>query len=151
MSEPTPQPVILVTNDDGYDAPGIAVLQEAVASLGRVVVVAPDREQSASSHALTVHRPLRVLRVAEDRYRVDGTPTDCVHLAVPRLTGGVVPALVVSGINRGLNIGDDVVYSGTVAGQWKARCCRFRRSRSRWRPRIRARPTTGAPPLSSTA
>jgi 5'-nucleotidase len=116
MSDEASEPTILVTNDDGYDAPGIAVLQGAVAPLGRVFVVAPDREQSASSHSLTVHRPLRVLRVAEGRHRVDGTPTDCVHLAVPRLTGGVTPDLVVSGINRGLNIGDDVVYSGTVAG-----------------------------------
>ena len=110
------KPCILLTNDDGYDAPGIAALIDALAPLGPLVVVAPDREQSASSHALTLDRPLRVIRVDEGRYRVDGTPTDCVHLAVPRLTGDRLPDLVVSGINRGLNIGDDVTYSGTVAG-----------------------------------
>lgn len=107
---------ILVTNDDGYDAPGLTALVEAVAPLGRVVVVAPDREKSGSSHALTLVRPLRAVRVDEDRYRVDGTPTDCVHLAINSLTDGRLPDLVVSGINRGLNIGDDVTYSGTVAG-----------------------------------
>ena len=107
---------ILVTNDDGYDAPGLSALIETVSPLGRVVVVAPDREQSGSSHALTLARPLRAVRVAEDRYRVDGTPTDCVHLGINSLTGGRLPNLVVSGMNRGLNIGDDVTYSGTVAG-----------------------------------
>jgi len=107
---------ILVTNDDGYDAPGIATLIEILSPLGEVTVVAPDREQSASSHSLTLHRPLRAYRVGERRFRVDGTPTDCVHLAVTSLTGGVAPDLVVSGINRGLNVGDDVTYSGTVAG-----------------------------------
>jgi len=109
------RPTILVTNDDGYDARGIAALVEAMSALGRVIVVAPDREQSASSHSLTLDRPLRVIRVAEDRYRIDGTPTDCVHLAVPCLVGDSPPDLVVSGINRGLNVGDDVTYSGTVA------------------------------------
>jgi 5'-nucleotidase len=107
---------ILVTNDDGFDAPGLAALVRALAQLGRLVVVAPTREQSGAGHALTLDRPLRVDRLAEDRYRVDGTPTDCVHLAVDGLTGGMLPRLVVSGINRGLNIGDDVTYSGTVAG-----------------------------------
>jgi len=107
---------ILVTNDDGYDAPGLTALVEAVSPLGRVVVVAPDREKSGSSHALTLVRPLRAVRVGEDRYRVDGTPTDCVHLGINSLTDGRLPDLVVSGINRGLNIGDDVTYSGTVAG-----------------------------------
>jgi 5'-nucleotidase len=110
------KPLILVTNDDGYDAPGIAALIEAVEPLGEVVVAAPDREQSASSHSLTLDRPLRVYRVREGRYRIDGTPTDCVHLAVTSLTDGRLPALVVSGVNRGLNVGDDVTYSGTVAG-----------------------------------
>jgi 5'-nucleotidase len=110
------QSFILVTNDDGFDAPGLQALVDAVTPLGRVVVVAPDREQSGSSHALTLARPLRAHRVTEDRYRVDGTPTDCVHLAINSLTGGQLPDLVVSGINRGLNVGDDVTYSGTVAG-----------------------------------
>jgi 5'-nucleotidase len=109
-------PLILVTNDDGYDAPGLAALVEAVQPLGRVVVVAPDREQSGAAHALTLVRPLRAYEVARDRYRVDGTPTDCVHLGINSLTGGRLPALVVSGMNRGLNVGDDVTYSGTVAG-----------------------------------
>lgn len=108
--------MILLTNDDGYDAPGLAALEAAVSSLDEVVVVAPDRERSGASHALTLARPLRVYRAAERRYRVDGTPTDCVHLAVDRLTGGRLPRLVASGMNRGLNVGDDVTYSGTVAG-----------------------------------
>jgi 5'-nucleotidase len=108
--------LILVTNDDGYDAPGLAALIEAVSPLGELVVVAPDREQSGAGHALTLDRPLRVSEVAPRRYRVDGTPTDCVHLGVHRLTAARLPELVVSGVNRGLNVGDDVTYSGTVAG-----------------------------------
>jgi 5'-nucleotidase len=112
----SPRRCILLTNDDGFDAPGLAALTEAMSPLGQVVVVAPDRERSAASHALTLNRPLRVQRVAERRYRIDGTPTDCVHLAIDHLTGGSLPDLVVSGINRGLNVGDDVTYSGTVAG-----------------------------------
>ncbi len=110
------KPCILVSNDDGFDAPGIASLIEAVEPLGDLVVVAPDRERSGAGHALTLDRPLRVFEVGEGRYRINGTPTDCVHLAVHRLTGGRLPDLVVSGINRGLNVGDDVTYSGTVAG-----------------------------------
>jgi 5'-nucleotidase len=111
-----PAPCILLTNDDGYDAPGLTALREGLEGLGRLVVVAPDREASAASHALTIRRPLRVWETAPDRYRIDGTPTDCVHLGVFNLTGGKAPDLVISGINRGLNIGDDVTYSGTVAG-----------------------------------
>ena len=102
VSSGDPKPCILITNDDGYDAPGIRALAEAMSALGDVVVAAPDTEQSASGHSLTLKRPLRIIRVDENRYRVDGTPTDCVHLAVPRLTGGKLPDLVVSGINRGL-------------------------------------------------
>jgi 5'-nucleotidase len=104
-----------VTNDDGIDAPGIAALAAAVAHLGRVVVVAPDRERSAAGHALTLNRPLRVRSRGEDRFEVDGTPTDCVHLGVFNLTGGRPPKLILSGINRGVNLSDDVTYSGTVA------------------------------------
>ena len=110
------RPCILLTNDDGYDAPGLLALVLALEDLGRLVVVAPDRENSAASHALTIQRPLRVRETGPDQYRVDGTPTDCVHLGVFRLTGGKPPALVISGINRGANLGDDVTYSGTVAG-----------------------------------
>ena len=110
------RPTILLTNDDGWDAPGLAALAREVESLGEVVVVAPDRERSGAGHALTLGRPLRVREMAPRRYAVDGTPTDCVHLGVFNLTGGRQPDLVVSGINRGLNLGDDVTYSGTVAG-----------------------------------
>ena len=109
-------PCILLTNDDGHDAPGLEALYDALEGLGRRIVVAPDQEMSASGHALTLRRPLRVRKTGADRYRVDGTPTDCVHLGVFNLTDGRAPDLVVSGINRGLNIGDDVTYSGTVAG-----------------------------------
>jgi 5'-nucleotidase len=110
------KPLFLITNDDGYDAPGIARLAEAVADLGEVVVVAPDRERSGAGHALTLGRPLRVRTREAGRHVVDGTPTDCVHLGVFNLTDGRRPDLVLSGINRGWNLGDDVTYSGTVAG-----------------------------------
>jgi 5'-nucleotidase len=111
---------ILVSNDDGYLATGINVLTEALAEVADVVVVAPDRNRSAASNSLTVHTPLRVQRIAEDRYSVDGTPSDCVHLA---LTGFLdyEPDLVVSGINHGANLGDDVIYSGTVAAAMEGR------------------------------
>lgn len=115
MARPRDETCILVTNDDGIDAPGLAALAEAVAPLGRTIVVAPDRERSGAGHALTLGRPLRVTARGDGRYEVDGTPTDCVHLGVFHLTGGRPPDLVVSGINRGLNLGDDVTYSGTVA------------------------------------
>lgn len=108
-------PRILVTNDDGFETAGLAVLSRAAALLGRVFVVAPDRERSGAGHALTLGRPLRVRARGGDRFEVDGTPTDCVHLGVFNLTDGRAPDLVLSGINRGLNIGDDVTYSGTVA------------------------------------
>lgn len=107
---------ILVTNDDGYDAPGLHALVEAMEQLGEVIVAAPDREQSGTAHALTLDRPLRVIEVRERHHRINGTPTDCVHLAIHGLTGNVLPDLVASGINRGLNVGDDLTYSGTVAG-----------------------------------
>jgi len=113
------RPRILVTNDDGFDAPGLRVLADALERVGSVVVVAPDREHSGASHALTFRRPLRVTRVGPGRFRIDGTPTDCVHLGVFELAGGPTD-LVVSGINRGYNLGDDVTYSGTVAGAMEA-------------------------------
>lgn len=105
---------ILITNDDGYLANGIQVLADAARRLGEVDVVAPDREQSATSHSLTLHYPLRVRRVSEDVHVVDGTPTDCVVLALGELVGER-PDFVLSGINHGANLGDDVLYSGTVA------------------------------------
>lgn len=113
-------PLVLVTNDDGFDAPGLHALVEALTPLGRIVVVAPDREQSAAAHALTLRLPLRVYQAGEHRWRVEGTPTDCVHLGIFNLTGHRDPDLVLSGINRGLNVGDDVTYSGTVAGALEA-------------------------------
>ncbi|MBW3552330.1 MAG: 5'/3'-nucleotidase SurE [Gemmatimonadetes bacterium] len=105
---------ILVTNDDGYLAAGIRTLTRAASSLGEVHVVAPDREQSATSHSLTLHHPLRA-RQLSDVTVVDGTPTDCVILAVGELLDRR-PDFVFSGVNHGANLGDDVLYSGTVAG-----------------------------------
>lgn len=110
---------ILVTNDDGIHAPGITALADALASVGEVAVVAPDRERSAVSHALTLHHPLRAECLAPGRFAVDGTPTDCVNLGIHSLLD-FHPDLVVSGINRGANLGDDVTYSGTVAAAMEA-------------------------------
>lgn len=107
---------ILVSNDDGIDAPGIKVLEEVARSLSDDVwVVAPESEQSAVAHSLTIRRPLRLRQVGERRYCVDGTPTDSVLLGVRQLLQEKRPDLVLSGINRGSNLGDDVSYSGTVA------------------------------------
>ncbi len=106
---------ILVTNDDGVQSEGISALAEALAPLGEVTVVAPNFEASAIGHALTLARPLRLERVADRIFAVDGTPTDCVNLALTKVLLGR-PDLVVSGINKGSNLGDDVTYSGTVAG-----------------------------------
>src|SRR5499427_9333367 len=106
--------VILVTNDDGVHAAGLAALAGALEDLGDVYVVAPDREQSAVGHALTLHRPLRVTQMGERRFSVNGTPSDCVNLAVLGLLPER-PVLVASGINHGSNLGDDVTYSGTVS------------------------------------
>ncbi len=111
---------ILVSNDDGFLATGISVLTEALAEIADVVVVAPDRNRSAASNSLTVGLPLRISRVAENRYSVDGTPSDCVHLALTGLLDDE-PDLVVSGINHGANLGDDVIYSGTVAAAMEGR------------------------------
>jgi 5'-nucleotidase len=107
-------PLILVSNDDGIHSAGLAALADALGSVGDVVVVAPDREQSACSHALTLHRPLRIDEIQPGRFTVDGTPTDCVNLAINAILK-TRPALLVSGINRGANLGDDVTYSGTVS------------------------------------
>jgi len=111
---------ILVSNDDGYLATGINALTAALSEVADVVVVAPDRNRSAASNSLTLSTPLRVEQYGENRYKVDGTPSDCVHLA---LTGFLdyEPDLVVSGINHGANLGDDVIYSGTVAAAMEGR------------------------------
>jgi 5'-nucleotidase len=112
-------PKILVTNDDGYFSEGIIALAAALASIGDVTVVAPASEQSATAHSLTLTRPLRVRRIDEKHYSIDGTPTDCVTLAVTKIMAER-PEIVVSGINHGANLGDDVTYSGTVAGALEA-------------------------------
>lgn len=107
---------ILITNDDGIHSEGIVALERALLRVGEVVTVAPAHEMSAASHSLTLFRPLRIDKVDDHHYSVDGTPTDCVTLAMNLLLKDDPPGLVVSGINRGGNLGDDVTYSGTVAG-----------------------------------
>ncbi len=117
-----PRPLILISNDDGYDSPNLEALRLGLAVLGDVTVCAPYGEQSAASHALTLHRPLILRRHGPGRYSVDGTPADCVYVAL-HADGRVlprIPDLVVSGINRGLNLGMDVYYSGTVAAAREA-------------------------------
>lgn len=111
---------ILVTNDDGIHSAGIKALAEALEELGDVVVVAPAHEMSAASHSLTLMRPLRIEKIDERHYSVDGTPTDCITLAMSHILKDDLPSLVVSGINKGGNLGDDVTYSGTVAGALEA-------------------------------
>lgn len=108
-------PLILVTNDDGVQSEGIHALADAMKTLGDVVVVAPLQEASAIGHALTLRRPLRIETIREGVYAVDGTPTDCVNLACEIILKRL-PDLVVSGINKGWNLGDDITYSGTVSG-----------------------------------
>ena len=105
---------ILLSNDDGYFAPGLEHLADALAPHGEIVVVAPERDRSGASNSLTLDRPLNVRRAANGFLFVNGTPTDCVHLAVTGLLD-YVPDLVISGINHGANMGDDTIYSGTVA------------------------------------
>lgn len=111
---------VLVSNDDGVDAPGIRVLAGALAEVGEVTIVAPDRDRSGASNSLTLDQPIRVLEVGERVYRVAGTPTDCVHLALTGLLDRE-PSIVVSGINNAPNLGDDVIYSGTVAAAMEGR------------------------------
>lgn len=110
---------ILCTNDDGYLTTGIRTLASAARSLGEVTIVAPDREQSATSHSLTLHNPLRSRRAPDGAWIVDGTPTDCVILAVNELLLSR-PDVCVSGVNHGSNMGEDVLYSGTVAAAMEA-------------------------------
>ena len=114
MAEKNEKKVILVSNDDGIRSEGILKLANALKKAGTVYIVAPDRERSAASHSLTLHRPLRVEEVGKRMYAVDGTPTDCVTLAVNGILP-VRPDIVVSGINKGGNLGEDVSYSGTVS------------------------------------
>jgi len=111
---------ILVSNDDGFGAPGIAVLAAAMARIGDVVIVAPERDRSGASNSLTLDAPIRVRREGDSGYRVEGTPTDCVHLAITGLLDDD-PDMVISGINSGANLGDDVLYSGTVAAAMEGR------------------------------
>ena len=111
---------ILLTNDDGWNAPGIVFLSEALKSRAEVIRVAPDRNRSGASNSLTLTDPLRVTQFAQDIFAVNGTPTDCVHLALTGLLD-VEPDLVISGINDGANLGDDVLYSGTVAAAMEGR------------------------------
>ncbi|HOZ08778.1 MAG TPA: 5'/3'-nucleotidase SurE, partial [candidate division Zixibacteria bacterium] len=106
---------ILLTNDDGYQADGIATLYRVLARAHEVYLVAPNAEQSAASHSLTLNRPLRVQKIDERRYTTDGTPTDCVMLGVHLVFKDGKPDMIISGINHGANMGDDVTYSGTVA------------------------------------
>lgn len=106
--------LILVTNDDGFFSKGIQILAETLQTVGEVFIVAPDRDRSAVSHALTMHRPLKVDLIKERCYSVNGTPTDCVALGIKKLLPRQ-PDLVVSGINKGANLGEDITYSGTVS------------------------------------
>lgn len=111
---------VLISNDDGVDAPGIAVLARHMSALGRVSVVAPDRDRSGASNSLTLDQPIRATQLEDGRIRVAGTPTDCVHLALAGLLDSE-PTIVVSGINNSANLGDDVLYSGTVAAAMEGR------------------------------
>ena len=111
---------ILLSNDDGYQSAGLAALAAALAELAEIVVVAPDRDHSGASHSLTLGMPLRAAQVREDVWSVAGTPTDCVHLAITGLLDRE-PDMVVAGINHGANLGDDVLYSGTVAAAIEGR------------------------------
>jgi len=111
---------ILISNDDGYQAPGIRALAEALSAIARVTVVAPDRDRSGASNSLTLDSPIRARRMEDGVTCVDGTPTDCVHLAITGLLD-TEPDMVIAGINAGANLGDDVLYSGTVAAAMEGR------------------------------
>jgi 5'-nucleotidase len=114
MPEENKEKLILITNDDGVHSPGLMALLRGMKEIARAVVVAPDRERSAVGHALTMHRPLRVDNMREDIYAVNGTPTDCVAVGIGKLLPRK-PDLIISGINKGANLGDDITYSGTVS------------------------------------
>lgn len=113
------RPLIVVSNDDGIRSPGIRALAEAMHEIGNVVVVAPDRERSAAGHSLSLSRPLRAEETAPGWFSVDGTPTDCVNLAINGILRRKKVDLLVSGINKGANMGDDITYSGTVAAAFE--------------------------------
>lgn len=118
MSE---KPRILLTNDDGYHSEGIAELERALSQIGEVYVVAPASEMSGASHSLTLARPLRIRQIDERHWSVDGTPTDCITLALNQiLSAGQMPEICATGINPGGNLGDDATYSGTIAGALEA-------------------------------
>jgi 5'-nucleotidase len=109
------KPLILITNDDGIISPHLGALADALEDLAEVLVVAPERQRSAASHAITLHKPLRLHEIAPRRFALSGTPVDCVYVGILKLASRA-PALVLSGINDGYNLGSDVFYSGTVAG-----------------------------------
>jgi len=110
----------LLSNDDGYQAPGLSVLADTLKAFGEVTVVAPDRDRSGASNSLTLSRPLRINKASNGFYYVDGTPTDCVHLGITSVMQHE-PDMVIAGINRGSNVGDDILYSGTVAAAMEGR------------------------------
>lgn len=110
---------ILITNDDGINSPGLKALQRALQPLGNTIVIAPERDNSAVSHSLTMHRPLKVLKLEPQVYSVDGTPTDCVAIGLNKILSKQ-PDLLISGINAGANLGDDISYSGTVSAAIEA-------------------------------
>lgn len=111
---------ILLSNDDGIDAKGISVLSDVLSKQAEITVVAPDRNRSGASNSLTLDMPLKLKKISRDRIKVEGTPTDCVHLAITGLLDKM-PDMVISGINEGANLGDDVLYSGTVAAAIEGR------------------------------
>ena len=112
---------ILLCNDDGFNAPGINILKNTLCEIGDVLMVAPDRDRSGASNSLTLDIPLRVTERGDNIYSINGTPTDCVHLALTGLYENIEPDIVISGINAGANMGDDVIYSGTVAAAMEGR------------------------------
>lgn len=130
---------ILLSNDDGYLAPGLGCLARGLTEFGEIVVVAPDRDRSGASNSLTLDRPIRAVQGENGFLRVNGTPTDCVHLAITGLLESE-PDIVISGINNGANLGDDVIYSGTVAAAVEGRFLGF--PPSRFRSRGASRTTT---------
>jgi len=113
------KPAILITNDDGIESPALAALEAALSDLGRVTVVAPDRERSAASHSLTIHEAVTCHRLGPNRFAVEGTPADCVVAAMLKIMEAP-PEIVISGVNRGTNLGIDILYSGTVAAATEA-------------------------------